>query len=181
MLRLLHEIYNKVSNHFAYKRLGGRKGIKEIQWALNLKEGDLINTCSSWPFNIRMTKILSFDKTTVSGWCVERKGRKVNPAGYVITGVTVESTDGRQHTFESFGQCCNRPLTNEEIRAEIVGWADSADQFRKGSILQLETWEGRPATTEELAKIERRVAMWLAAVNGDPICDEFGFRLPKFD
>lgn len=84
-------------------------------WAINLKEGDLVNTCQSkWNRVVKEIKIYwekqEFPET--------KKGWKYRPGSLLVDAICIEDTCGYSHYFPG-GGCVGKPETfsKEEIES----------------------------------------------------------------
>ena len=135
------------------------------KWVLNLQAGDLINGCTTWPYNSIVDRI---------------QVRKSNPnchkyrnpylkshRGWVVDEVSIYTTDGRHHVYPG-GGCVDQPYTEDEIREVLAGsGAPSKDIYLQWI---MDNYEG-----DTLA---RRIKEYeLALVPGSKICDERGCKI----
>ena len=164
------KVYSRIARHHVLKSLGGRKGVQGMKWAMSLKPGDLIHTCSSWPFNTRV-KDIPLGGIQKWQWGKGNSNRR-HGNGWMVTAVEVLDISDRTHYYPG-GGCVGEALTIREIHALVLARGRTAEEVREYAITQQKNWGWTPEAAD------RFVQDWADVKNEISITDDHGIYLPR--
>lgn len=176
-----------------------RFDMDELRWAMSVKPGDLINGCTTYPFNTVVSEVHVFrDNPWNVGdpFCAKQSSDIKGPwrtlsgrghsfpsfgKGWVVTGVGYTTTDGHSHRYPG-GGCVEPPLSPDEIRNRLTHDVDGVplkeeDELAHNTRFYTDWPRGDGSTVQE--NVDRAMDLFRRARDGKSICDERGLRLPS--